>query len=182
MPGGLRAGPPDASRHGFGNARTTCQGLLIWGERQPNLPYLVLPSSHYASQWATDREIRDCDDVTEAGMQYARETDPRKKQDLLLELIRYFHSYTFKYVTMIVPGSLPKTARGVNREAKALLWYFLPAGSKATNPELARVARSLCLAFKAWSPKKSTTSLSPVWSTPSQKRYLVVDRADGPRK
>ena len=62
---------------------------------EPNLPYLVLPTSHYASQWATDREIRDCDDVTEVGMQYARETDPQKKQDLLLELVRYFHSYTF---------------------------------------------------------------------------------------
>jgi hypothetical protein len=54
--------------------------------------------------------------LLKSALQYARENDHRKKEDLLLELIR-----------LIVPGSLPETTRGVNREARALLWYFLPA-------------------------------------------------------
>ena len=72
------------------------------------MAYLQLPSSHYASAWGEDREIRDFATVTNLGVKYIDETDPQIKQDLLLELVRCFHSYIFKSVTMIVSGTLPK--------------------------------------------------------------------------
>jgi hypothetical protein len=72
------------------------------------MAYLQLPSSHYASGWGEDREIRDFATVTNLGVKYIDETDPQVKQDLLLELVRCFHSYIFKYVTGIVSGALPK--------------------------------------------------------------------------
>jgi len=68
------------------------------------MPYLVLPSHHYASGWSKDREIRDFESVTKLGVRYANEPDPAKKEELLLQLVRYFHSYLFKYVSMIISG------------------------------------------------------------------------------
>ena len=54
------------------------------------MPYLTLPSSHYASGWSQDREIRNIKDVTEVGVRYVNESDPKKKEELLLELVRRF--------------------------------------------------------------------------------------------
>lgn len=94
------------------------------------MPYLVLPASHYAAQWSADREIREVDQVTQVAVNYIRETNPAKKQELLLELVRYFHSYVFKYVSMIVSGCLPKAGNHINKDVKIFLKFFLPAGEK----------------------------------------------------
>jgi hypothetical protein len=40
------------------------------------------------------------------------------------------------------------TQRAINKDAKILLKFFVPAGTKATSFSLARVARTLCIAFK----------------------------------
>jgi hypothetical protein len=112
------------------------------------MPYLVLPSHHYASKWSQDHEIRDFDVVTDVGVRYANCADPTKKEELLLELVRYFHSYTFKYVGMILSGTLPMIGERVNEDAKQMLRMFLPAGVKPTGFVLAKTARTLYLAFK----------------------------------
>ena len=75
------------------------------------MPYLLLPANHYASGWSETHEIRTAAAVTEIAVQYIRCKD-EKKEELLLELCRYFHSYIFKYVTMIVSGSLPEQGVG----------------------------------------------------------------------
>jgi hypothetical protein len=110
-------------------------------------PYLILPSHHYASGWSQDREIRDFDSVTEVGVRYINETNPVNKEALLLELVRYFHSYIFKYVSMIVSGMLPKTGERINKDARELLRSFTPAGTKLTPFGLVKTARTLNLAF-----------------------------------
>lgn len=104
------------------------------------MPYLVLPSNHYASAWSQTHEIRDFDAVTEVGIRYVNETNPEAKEQLLLELIRYFHSYLFKYVSMILSGNLPKTGEHINKDAKVLLKFFLPPGTKPTGFGLAKIA------------------------------------------
>ncbi len=96
------------------------------------MPYHVLPSHHYASAWSQDREIRDKDSVTRLGIQYVNEKNPAKKKELLLELVRYFHSYLFKYVGMIVSGTLPKTGNCINKDSRTMLKFFIPKGTKAT--------------------------------------------------
>jgi len=78
------------------------------------MPYLVLPSHHFASGWSKHREIRDFDSVTKLGVRYANEQDPAKKEELLLQLVRYFHSYLFKYVSMIISGTCPETGERMN--------------------------------------------------------------------
>lgn len=112
------------------------------------MPYLVLPSHHFASGWSQDREIRDFDSVTQLGVRYANEKNLTKKEELLLELVRYFHSYLFKYVSMIVSGTLPKTGDRINADSKILLKFFVPKGTKTTGFGLAKTARTLYLAFK----------------------------------
>jgi hypothetical protein len=107
-----------------------------------------LPASHYASEWSQDHEIRDTDAVTAVAVQYVKETDPAKKEELLLELIRYFHSYVFKYVSMIASGTLPKIGGAINRDVKLFLRLFLPKDSPPTGTNLGKVARTLNLAFK----------------------------------
>ena len=112
------------------------------------MPFHVLPSHHYASDWSKDRKIRDFDSVTEIGVRYATETSAAAKEELLLELVRYFHSYLFKYVGMIMSGTLPMVGERVNTDAKIMLKMFLAPGVKATGFNLAKTARTLYLGFK----------------------------------
>lgn len=112
------------------------------------MPYLVLPSHHFAASWSGDREIRDYDTVTNAGIKYVKETNLDKKEALLLELIRFFHSYIFKYTSMVISGVVPKTGNTINYDAKQLLRLFLPAGVKPNGMNLSKVARTLNVAFK----------------------------------
>lgn len=96
------------------------------------MPYHVLPSHHYASKWSQDNEIRDFKSVTDLGVRYVNEKNPTKKEEMLLKLVRYFHSYLFKYVGMIVSGTLPKTGNAINKDAKTMLRFFLPKGANTT--------------------------------------------------
>ena len=112
------------------------------------MPYLSLPSTHYAAAWGADREIRNTEEVTDIGVEYAHETDPLRKQELLLKLVRFFHPYTFKYVSMIVTGSVPKHGNSINPDVKLFLKFFLQPDVKSNPPTLSKVARKLGLAFK----------------------------------
>ena len=142
------------------------------------MPYLALPSFHYASAWSEDREIRDFNTVTDLGVRYINEADPAVKEDLLLELIRCFHSYTFKYVSMIVTGSLPKHGSAINKDAKILLKFFLPAGTRATGFSLAKVARTLCIAFKGM-PAEEDSRYVPDAGASEVRSNLHRKSADG---
>ena len=88
------------------------------------MPFLTLPANHYAATWSETHEIRKTKDVTDVAVRYVRETNEAKKQQLLLDLVRYFHSYIFKYVSMIVTGSVPKQGRGINKAVRLFLKTF----------------------------------------------------------
>lgn len=118
------------------------------------MSYLVLPSNHYASDWSQNCEIRDTETVTKLGVEYATCRNPKRKEDLLFEIVRFFHSYLFKYAGMIISGSLPKTGGHVNEDTKKMLRMFLPAGTRVTGFTLAKTARTLNLAFKGQSTEE----------------------------
>ena len=112
------------------------------------MAFLTLPANHYAATWSETHQIYKIDEVTSVAVRYVKEMNPAKKQDLLLELVRYFHSYIFKYVSMIVTGSVPKQGHGINKDVRLFLKNFLPPGTRPSGVSLARVAHNLNVAFK----------------------------------
>jgi len=111
------------------------------------MAFLTLPANHYAATRSETHQIYKIDEVASVAVRYVKETNPAKKQDLLLELVRYFHSYIFN-VSMIVTRSVPKQGNGINKDVRLFLKNFLPPGTRLSGVSLARVAHNLNVAFK----------------------------------
>ena len=106
-----------------------------------------LPSWHYASQWRVDERFTS-GEITELGRRYHAETDPSRKEDLLLDLIRRFHPYLVKYMMMISCGRLPENTGKPDSDTHQFLRIYLKPDEPPTIANLGKVCRRLHLAFK----------------------------------
>jgi hypothetical protein len=88
---------------------------------------ISIDRAHYASNWALpkDSEFNDLQVVNQAGIDYAFMPDGPEKEDKLLELVKYFHGYVYKYTDLIVAGHLPQM-HYYNGDTRRFLKYFLP--------------------------------------------------------
>jgi hypothetical protein len=68
----------------------------------------------------------------------------------LLELVRYFHGYIFKYTDLIVRGHLP--THKYSDDTRKFLWFFLPQGVEHDQDVYSRAAKHLHLAFPQQTP------------------------------
>jgi hypothetical protein len=114
-----------------------------------------LDPSHYASQWTLPKEgeFNDLGIVNQAGIDYANLLDGPAKEEKLLEIVRYFHGYIFKYAELITRGHLP--SHSYNSDTRRFLKYFLPAESTINTTTFSKVTKHLHLAF----PQQSATDV-----------------------
>lgn len=110
---------------------------------------------HYAAKWTLPKEgeFNDLGVVNQAGIDYANLTDGQNKEDKLLEIVRYFHGYVFKYAELITRGHLPSHC--YNSDTRRFLKYFLPAESILDTATFTRVTKHLHLAF----PQQTATDV-----------------------
>lgn len=121
-----------------------------------------LSHNHYAAKWVLPKEgeFNDLSVVNQAGIDYALLPDGQAKEDKLLEIVKYFHGYVFKYADLIVCGHLPQM-HYYNGDTRRFLKYFLPAGSEPTKQAFAKVAKHLHLAF----PQQTGTDVYDILNT-----------------
>lgn len=101
---------------------------------------VLLPTSHYASQWPTEGVVKTVEEVTRLGTVYAESKDSA----VLLDLCRCFHPYLMKYLVMICRGHVPvkgvgKNAFKVNSDVEPFLRFFLPKGEELNKGTTLRV-------------------------------------------
>lgn len=120
----------------------------------PNI--IHLERSHYAAKWTLPKEgeFNDLAVVNQAGIDYAQLPDGLAKEAKLLEIVKYFHGYVFKYADLIVCGHLPQM-HYYNADTRRFLKYFLPATEDPTKAVFAKVAKHLHLAF----PQQTSTDV-----------------------
>ena len=128
---------------------------------------VTLDNTHYAAKWPLpkDSEFNDLQIVNQAGIDYALMHDSPEKEDKLLELVKCFHGYVYKYTDLIVAGHLPQQ-HYFNGDTRRFLKYFLPASEPLDTQEqaksaFARVAKHLHLAF----PQHTATDVYDVLNT-----------------
>lgn len=121
-----------------------------------------LDHSHYASRWTLPKEgeFNDLGTVNQAGIDYAQLPDGPIKEAKLLEIVKYFHGYVFKYTDLIAMGHLPQM-HYYNGDTRRFLKYFLPAESSADKAAFAKVAKHLHLAF----PQQTSTDIYDILNT-----------------
>ena len=114
---------------------------------------VTLDSTHYAAKWPLpkDSEFNDLQIVNQAGIDYAMMHDGPAKEDKLLELVRCFHGYVYKYADLIVAGHLPQM-HYYNTDTRRFLKYFLPKSENPDKAAFAKVAKHLHLAFPQHTP------------------------------
>ncbi|MFL6353576.1 MAG: hypothetical protein ACJ74Z_17230 [Bryobacteraceae bacterium] len=70
--------------------------------------------------------------LTALGKELADLPESQAKEDKLLEILKCFHGYVLKYVSMILHGHLPMQRKGarpggeVNKDTHLLLRHFIP--------------------------------------------------------
>ena len=119
-----------------------------------------LNSNHYAAYWPLpiEGEFNELTIVNQAGIDYANLLDGPAKEDKLLEIVRYFHGYVFKYTDLIARGHLP--AHNYNGDTRRFLKYFLPTTS-SDKSALSKAAKHLHLAF----PQQTPTDIYDILNT-----------------
>lgn len=120
-----------------------------------------LDSSHYAAHWPlpSEKEFNDLAVVNQSGIDYANLPDGQAKEDKLLEIVKCFHGYVFKYTDLIVRGHLP--AHNYNGDTRRFLKYFLPATDTPSKESFSKVAKHLHLAF----PQQTPTDVYDILNT-----------------
>jgi hypothetical protein len=110
----------------------------------------TVSSSHYAYHWKAPlgAELNDRHAVNELAIKYATLEDGPEKEEACLALLKSFHSYLSKYVSMITLGHLPQLKTPAGKEATKLLQMLIPEGQKLSKDNLSKACRSLHLAFK----------------------------------
>jgi len=123
---------------------------------------VTLDNTHYAAKWPLpkDSEFNDLQIVNQAGIDYALMHDGPTKEDKLLELVKYFHGYVYKYTDLIVAGHLPQM-HYYNGDTRRFLKYFLPKTETPDKQAFAKVAKHLHLAF----PQHTATDVYDVLNT-----------------
>jgi hypothetical protein len=108
---------------------------------------ITLSHQHYAAKWKlpTDGEFNDLSVVNQAGIDYALLPDGPAKEDKLLEIVRYFHGYVYKYADLIVRGHVPHHI--YNGDTRRFLKYFLPKSDVPDKAAFDKVTKHLHLAF-----------------------------------
>ena len=111
----------------------------------------TLSSSHYAGKWVIPHEAQHNDFklVNQLGSEYAKAPDSPEKEEMLLKLLEFFHSYVMKYTVMIVRGTLPPLTSRAGRDAKEMLRTLAPRGAKPSNELTLGVCKMLHLSFKS---------------------------------
>jgi len=120
-----------------------------------------LDRSHYAAHWTLPKlgVFNNLAIVNQAGIDYANLPDGPAKEEKLLDIVRYFHGYVFKYCDLIVRGHLP--IHNFNGDTKRFLSFFLPAGSNDNKATFSKVAHTLHLAF----PQQTSTDIYDILNT-----------------
>jgi len=111
----------------------------------------TLSPNHYAANWPTlgDTKVKNDRDVINAlAIEYAVMPDSQKKEDLFLELIRYFHGYLMKFVTMVVRGTIPSMKSAAGKDAMAFLNQIHDKTLGTDIEAYMKTCRMLHLAFK----------------------------------
>jgi len=106
-----------------------------------------LSRNHYAAKWLLpkDGEFNDLGVVNQAGIDYALLPDGLAKEDKLLEIVKYFHGYVYKYADLIVRGHVPNHI--YNGDTRRFLKYFLPKSDSPDKAAFDKVTKHLHLAF-----------------------------------
>jgi hypothetical protein len=116
------------------------------------LKQAILSSDHYAGSWevATEETLNKVEDMNALGIRYASLPDGEEREEVMLQIVRSFHSYLCKYLAMIVKGHLPPLKSSAGKEATTFLKTLIPKGttSEAGRLVLMNVCRTLHLAFK----------------------------------
>ncbi len=86
--------------------------------------------------------------VNDLGLRYALAPDGEEKEGMLLDILKLFHGYVMKYVTMIIHGTLPPAGSPAARDSKLMLRTLIPRGQPATEDALQAATKMLHLAFK----------------------------------
>lgn len=120
-----------------------------------------LEYSHYAAKWTLPKEgeFNDLQVVNQLGINYAQAKDGLDKEAKLLEIVKCFHGYVFKYTDLIVRGHLP--LHNYNADTRRFLKYFLPADATSDRSSFAKAAKHLHLAF----PQQSPTDVYDILNT-----------------
>lgn len=115
----------------------------------------LLDSNHYASKWPLPKEseFNNLQVVNQLGITYAQSPDGLEKEELLLEIVKCFHGYVFKYTDLIVRGHLP--THQYNGDTRRFLRYFLPKDSIPSKAAFSKAAHHLHLAF----PQQTTSDI-----------------------
>lgn len=122
---------------------------------------IYLDRSHYAAKWPLPKEgeFNDLSVVNQLGIDYAGLPDGQEKEDKLLEIVKCFHGYVFKYTDLIARGHLP--LHNYNGDTRRFLKYFLPAADSPDKATFAKAAKYLHLAF----PQQTATEVYDILNT-----------------
>lgn len=122
---------------------------------------IQLEQGHYARSWPLpiEGEFNELSIVNQAGIDYANLPDGQEREDKLLEIVRCFHGYVFKYTDLIARGHLP--THNYNGDTRRFLKYFLPASDTANKNAFSKAAKHLHLAF----PQQSPTDIYDILNT-----------------
>lgn len=122
---------------------------------------IYLERHHYAAKWPLpgEGEFNDLGVVNQSGIDYAGLPDGQVKEDKLLEIVKCFHGYVFKYTDLIIRGHLP--THNYNGDTRRFLKYFLPATNSPDKAAFAKAAKHLHLAF----PQHTATEVYDILNT-----------------
>ncbi len=86
-------------------------------------------------------------EVTALGTKYCSLPEGPEKEQVLLELLQFFHGYLKKYLEMILRGRIPFYLGGANEDSRLFLHRFMRKDTENWS-SLSAVCRTLHLAFK----------------------------------
>jgi len=105
-----------------------------------------LSNDHYAAEWPLEETYR-LEDITQLVVRYAGMEDGGEREEVLLAILRCFHSYLMKYTDMIQRGHVPVYKGRINQDSGNFLRRFVRRGDTATLVSMQTACKTLHVAF-----------------------------------
>jgi hypothetical protein len=90
--------------------------------------------------------------VNDLAIQFCHETDPVRKSELGLKLVKCFHSLIMLYTSLVVTGSVPSLKTPAGQDASRFLVTLMSKNQPVNYVTLSATCRTLHLAFKQQTP------------------------------
>lgn len=148
-----------------------------------------LSSQHFAASWPTSNETavqNDREVVNNLAIRFADLQEGPEKEEVFLQLVKFFHGYLMKYLFMVVRGIIPSPTTPAGKDSIFFLKTLMPKHMPVNHQTLLAMCRSLHLAFKQQSTDdiydnmvycflRACRKYDPHYSTKVKEVYQAID-------